>query len=516
MRPALAVATILLLISAGAHAEGDGANPPRLIVTVDGENIQYRLDRAAAEAAGGVRILVELAGQPERRAIIHAEKAGALLESGEIVAESGVTIGTRFGVLAGEQLTLNAQTDEFRLQQAQAGVNLAPDQPQSLLGYIFGEEIGSTHEVVYILRGRITTSDRRNPEYTLQAKHIEYYPSRRRFKVKGAAIKLYGVRLPLIPNFSFKIGMGEDAGLIPTPGYSSTDRFFVPYRFDFSGPDAPLQSHLTLRLTQKRGLRLQSDNTYLGNHWLAEGLVSQTEDYYDGLDRHIVLDRRPELRYTRFSASPQQDTGWAGSLTLANIVEDLQTASNSPDARPNVREQSAELSLRYDWHNNQRRAGQGEWYSVGGRQAFYSTGDSYRDIALTAGVGGQISTSLSGSLALTHHIFGGQTPFLYDAVSIRTELQPTGRLQMGPKWSLHANGRYDLGEANMHDYGVELRHHDHALTWGLRYRSASSNLGLAVYVTGLTGDTPPYEQKHPLNELYHQTQQELAAGKPEP
>ncbi len=512
MRPTVTVLIVLTLAACGVLA-GDGIpSAPRLRVEIyapDG-HIQYRWDQQMLEADEGVQVRITLEGQPDRAAIINAGRVGGSL-SGQMEASRGVTIGTPQGVLVGEHLTLNTTTGEFRLQQAQAAVDLTPDQPQSLLGYIFGEEIRSTQEVVYVLDGRITTSDRRNPEYTLEAKRIECYPRQRRFKITGAALRLHGVRLPLIPKFSFRIGKDGQkmSPLIPLPGYSSRDKLCLPYQFNFSSPEARLQNNVTVRLTQKRGIRLHSANTYTSANWAALGIVSQTEDAYSDRGAHLVLDRRPELRYTRFSSGANQDTGWAGSLTLANIVEELQT--NSPDPAPTVREQSTSLSLRYDWHNDERRDKLGKWCSVAARQTFYSSGDNYQDIALTAGAGGQISSSLRGSLSLTHHILGGRTPFLHDEVGILTELQPACELWLSPNWSLRANASYDMAESDLRDYDLELRRRAHALTWGLKYRSFGNSLGIAIYVNGLTGDTAPYRQTHPLNELYEQTQQELAA-----
>ncbi len=510
MRPVVILLTILALTSCALRADEANTRLPRLIITLKGD-IQYRYDKGIAEARNGVRIHIHMDGKPD--AIIHAQQAAYSLQSGQVIAQDGVTVGTAQGVFAGEHLTINAQTDEFLLRQAQAAIDATPDQPQSLLAYAFGEGIGRTGEVVYILRGRITTSDRRTPEYSLEAKRIEYYPSQRRFKVKGAALTLYGVRLPLIPEFSFKIGKEaqEKAPLIPLPGYSSKDKLYLPYQFSFAAPEAALQSDLTVRVTQHRGIRLRSENSYAGADWLAEGLVTQTEDYYNELGDHILLHRRPELRLTRFSSGPAQDTGWAASLVLANVVEELQIPWDDPRARPGMREQSAALGLRYDGHNDQRRAGIGQWYSVAARQSLYSTGDNYRDIALTAGAGRQITSNFRGSLSLTHHLLGGRTPFLHDAVNIRTELRPACKWRISPKWSLQANGLYDANKSTLRDYDMELRHRAHALTWGLHYRSIGTSLGLRVYLNGLTGDTAPYPQHHPLNQLYQQTQQELAA-----
>ena len=514
MRQALAVFTILAVVASSACAE-EAAAASRLIVTVDaGEGVlRYQWDRQLFEADQGVQIRLQVEGRPEQTVLIRAQQVAGSLKSGTLTAQEGVTLGTPQGVLTGSQLSFNAETDEFSLKEAQAAVDLSPEQSGSLLGYAFGEEIGRRGEVVYVLRGKITTSDRRTPEYSLTARRIEYYPAANRFKIKGAAVRLYGVRIPLVPNFSFKIGgKGREATpLIPVPSYSSRDKLVLPYRFNFSGPQADLQSSLTINLTQARGIRTHSQNTYTGTDWRAQGLATQTEDYYTELGDRLILDRRPQLQYTKFSAAPDQERGWAGSVTLANLIEDLKEDDDDPTPRPTVREQSLQLGLRYDWRSSPADTEDREWYSLAGRQSFYSTGDDYQALALTAGASRQISKDLKGSLSLTHHITGGRTPFLYDKVDTRTELRPRLDLRMSPKWSVQAHGRYDAGGGRLRDYEVELRRRAHALTWALRYRFIGSSLSVGIYITGLTGDTEPYEQSHPLNDLFDEMQRELRA-----
>ncbi len=515
MRQALVIFTILALAASSTCAEESVEDASRLIITIDaGEGVlQYQWDSQLFEAAQGVQIRLQVEGRPQQTVLIRAQQVAGSLKSGKLTAQEGVTIGTPQGVLTGSYLSFNAETDEFSLKEAQAAVDLSPEQTGSLLAYAFGEEIGRSGEVVYVLRGKITTSDRRTPEYSLTARRIEYYPAANRFKIKGAAVELYGVRIPLVPSFSFTVG-GEEKGaspLIPVPSYSSRDKLFLPYRLSFSGPQADLQSSLTLKLTQRRGIRAHSQNIYTGANWQAEGMVSQTEDYYAELGDYLVLDRRPQLQYTKFSADPDQERGWAGSVTLANIIEDLKEDDDDPSPRPTVREQSVQLGLRYDSRSSSADTEEGEWYSLAGRQSFYSTGDNYRDLALTAGASRQISNNLKGSLSLTHHITGGRTPFLYDRVEVRTELRPDIDLRMSPKWSVRTNGRYDVGSGKLRDYEVELRRRAHALTWALRYRFIGSSLSVGIYITGLTGDTEPYEQDHPLNDLFDEMQRELGA-----
>jgi len=514
MRQALVIFTILAVAASSACAE-EAAAASRLIVTVDaGEGVlRYQWDQQLLEADQGVQIRLQVEGRPEQTVLIRAQQVTGSLKSGKLTAQEGVTMATPLGVLTGSQLSFNAETDEFSLKKAQAAVDLSPEQSGSLLGYAFGQEIGRRGEVVYVLQGQITTSDRRTPEYSLTARRIEYYPAANRFKIKGAAVRLYGVRIPLVATFSLMIGPEgrEVPPLLPIPRYSSRDKLFLPYRFNFSGPQADLQSNLTINLTQARGIRANSQNTYTGTDCRAQGLATQTEDYYTELGDHLLLDRRPQLQYTKFSADPDQQRGWAGSVTLANLIEDLKEDDDDPTPRPTVREQSLQLGLRYDWSSSPVDTGDREWYSLAGRQSFYSTGDDYRDLALTAGASRQISKDLKGSLSLTHHITGGRTPFLYDRVDIRTELRPTVGFRMSPKWSVRANGRYDAGSGKLRDYEVELRRRAHALTWALHYRFIGSSLGIGIYITGLTGDTEPYEQSHPLNDLFDEMQRELGA-----
>ncbi|MCK4325015.1 MAG: hypothetical protein KAW89_10820, partial [Armatimonadetes bacterium] len=405
MRQALVIFIILAVAASSACAE-EAAAAPRLIVTVDaGEGVlRYQWDRQLFEADQGVQIRLQVEGRPEQTVLIRAQQVAGSLKSGKLTAQEGVTVGTPQGVLTGSQLSFSAETDEFSLKEAQAAVDLSPEQSGSLLGYAFGEEIGRRGEVVYVLQGKITTSDRRNPEYSLTARRIEYYPAANRFKIKGAAVRLYGVRIPLVPTFSFMIGPKgrEVPPLIPIPTYSSRDKLVLPYQFNFSGPQADLQSNLTIKLTQSRGIRARSENVYTGADWLAQGVATQTEDYYTELGDHLLLDRRPQLQYTKFSADPDQERGWAGSVTLANIIEDLKEDDDDPSPRPTVREQGLQLGLRYDWSSSPADAEDREWYSLAGRQSFYSTGDDYRDLALTAGASRQISKDLKGSLSLTH------------------------------------------------------------------------------------------------------------------
>ncbi len=494
-------------------AAGAQSSPARrIIVEIDGDQIQWNYQMQATELHGNVRIYLQIEGQPEQRVVIHADRAVANLRSGQIEAQKGITVGTPHGVLTGEYLQLNAHTEEFCLKQARSVVNLTPDAPQAVHGYAFGEQIGLQNDVVYIIRGKITTCNRQRPHYALTAKQIEYYPARRRFKIKGAALYLYGVKIPLIPSFSFDVGEEEKdtPGILPLPGYSSRDKLYLPYRVILSGTDSRWHNELFVRLTQGRGIRLMSTNEYTEGKWSTAAVLSQTEDFYDDLDNRVTLHRRPQVTLTRFAADRTQDDGWQAEVSLGNIVEDLKTDEHIASPRPDVREQFAALTLRYDRHSKQRRQGQGGWYGLRGRQALYSTGDNYRDLALTGGVGGRLGNDLLGSLTATQHITGGRSPFLFDTVNIKTELQPALEARLSERWAISALGRYDAGAGKLRDYELELSRRAHCLTWALHYRFIGQGLGIRVAINGLTADAAAYRQQGDLDRLFDQTQAELA------
>lgn len=501
---------ILLVTASGSWAD---APHRQLVVTVKGDQVQYGYGTPPwGEIQGDVRIHLEIVGEPDSRVTIRADRTA--FHSGQIEAQKGITVATPQGVLTGEYLEFNLDTGKFCLKQARsiANLNAGADEAAAVYGYAFGEEIGREHEVVYIVEGKITTCDRARPHYALQAKRIEYHPAQQRFKVKGAAVHLYDVRIPLIPSFSFRVGPGEQetTGILPVPGYSSRDKLYLPYRFQFNSPNSPWRNDLRLWVTQKRGIRVLSANEFTQGRWQTAGYFAETEDTYDDLGNALTLDRRPELTITRFATSPDQKDGWSSSLSLGNIVEE--SRHNSTTRQAKVREQRAAVTLRYDRHGDQRHRGQGRWYSLSGRQAFYSTGDDYHDLAFSLGGGGSLGNDLAGSLTLTQHLTGGRTPFMFDRVNIETELEPSLEAQLSRRWAVSARGWYDLDESKLRDYKLGVSRRSHCLTWSLEYRFVGERVGLRVDINGLTGSTAPYTQQSDLDRLFHQAQSELAAS----
>ena len=404
----IVLCAILLLRPLGTGAEGP---PRRLIVRADGDRLEWGYTEPLwAEWEGNVRIYFEIEGEPDKRAAIHADRAA--LRSGRIEAHNGIVMDLEGGILTGEYLEVNPETGEFCLTQARSAANLTAGSADGrpVRGYAFGEEIVGNRELVYIIDGKMTTCDRPRPHYALRAKRIEYRPAQQRVKVKGAAVYLYGTKIPLIPSFSLRLAAeGREAvDVLPMPGYSSRDELYLPYRFHLSHPDSPWRSDLNLRVTQKRGLRAVYANQYTSRRWQAAGYVSQTEDVHDDVGHWLTLDRRPELTVTRFAASPDQKDGWRASLSLASIIEEQ--VANTTTTGAQVREQRAAASVRRDWHTDQRRQGRGLWYSLSARQALYSSGDDYHDLALSVGAGGALGSNMTGALTLTRHLTGGRTP----------------------------------------------------------------------------------------------------------
>jgi len=128
-------------------------------------------------------------------------------------------------------------------------------------------------------------------------------------------------------------------------------------------------------------------------------------------------------------------------------------------------------------------------------QSYYDDGDQFSDIKVEAGAGGRLAENVKGSLTLTHHFLGGQSPFEFDDVDIKTEAYGTLKLACGDWWGLSGDARYDLDASSLRDYSLWLSRRTQYLTWSLGYDFSSKNVGVRVDINGLTGDTLPPETR---------------------
>ncbi len=461
-------------------------------LTVDGEKVELSYDQRYVTLQGKVVIIAQSEEDPARKIRIEADFVEGDLESGRFEALGNVLVVTPEASLRGESVHYEAATSEFKLKRAAVMVGLREVGGEKVYGYAYGQEIGQTNEILYILRGRFTTCDRPNPHYAVECKRVTYHPASGKVTVKGGALRLYGVRIPLFPRVSFKHGgrKREGPSLTPMVGYSGRDGVHLRWAFPLTSAESSTDAALHLRLTAKRGLRGHVESATPWGEFALQGMASHKEDVTNDLDELVTVSRLPELSLSReWEAARAGDSRLSGRLTLGRYRE-FGTAGE-----PNIKDDRAMAELGLTRNEDRWAEGTGNWWWVKARQAWYDGGDNYTDVEMAVGAGRRLGRDLTGALTLRHHAIGGQTPFEFDDVDIQTELMGRTDLGLGNGWGLGLLGRFDLRDDVLRDYEAELRKRVHCLTWVARYRDVGNRLGLGVEINGLWGNAQPYAQR---------------------
>jgi hypothetical protein len=505
----LRLSYILALLFLAAPLLAAPALTPMVELTVDSEQAQYDHQEEVITTHGPTTLRAEISGQPQERLLIKAPATRTDLRAQTVEASQGVQFIVPQAFLSGEALTLQTAPRAFTLDQAQAVINLAPPDGPIVLGQLRGRRISGHGEVLVLEDGMISPCATERSEVAFRARRAEYDPATHRLRLRGSSLDFYGVRVPLLPYWTERLGGRREStrGLLPTLGYSKRDGVYIPYYFDFAGAQPDRVSDLNLRATAKRGITFLSENRRVQGRWVAEGWASRMEDVRDKLRAYLVYDRLPELLLTGYQHGADQNQGWKLGTSLGNFYERDQTQP----ALPEVHRLRALAGLGYHWGGHAQTLRQGRWASVWSTGAVYSRGEHFLDTTMTLGVGRRFSPSFQGDLQYLHHFQGGQSPFQFDRVDLPRELRPALDWQVTRSWRLVSFGRYDTQHGALRDYRLELSKRFRCLTWGVYYNFVGAGLGLRVDLNGLTGGTAPPPLTGPLAEQYLRSQQELEA-----
>ncbi len=479
---------------------------PMVNLTVDSAKVQYNGETQIFTTEGPTEIRAEVEGAPERRVLVKAPATRTDLQAGTVEASQGVQFVIPRAYLSGDSLSLQTTPRAFSLEQAQAVIDLAPAGEPIVLGQMQGKRIYLQGTVLVLEDGMVSPCTREHPHVAFRVRRLEYDQTSRRVRLRGASLDLYGLRVPLLPSWTHRLGPRQSSrGVLPTIGYAKRDGLYVPYYFDFTHGSSDRLSDLSVRLTAKRGITFLGEQRVTRGRWTGRAWASRMEDVRDKLEANLVHDRLPELRLTGHQRGPEQDQGWKLGVSLGNFFERDEAAG----APPEVHRLRARLGLGYNWGGRAQARREGRWASVWSTGAIYSQGESYTDTVLTLGTGRRFSPAFQGDLQYLHHFESGATPFQFDRVDLARELRPRMDWQMSPTWRLVSFGRYDTAQGRLRDYGLELSKRTHCLTWTGFYSFIGARLGLRVDLSGLTGGTAPPPLTGPLAEQYLQSQEDL-------
>ncbi len=369
-----------------------------------------------------------------------------------------------------------------------------------------------------------TTCNKPNPDYRVSANEITL-TSDQRLILKRARIYLGNFKLLSLPKLSVNLSQSnEDRSIMPRPGYSGRDGLFV-------ASDLPIVSTnedelaLGLRLSVRRGIL----GGFTGGHaWSGDAMTISP----------YVPDWRMELRRTsivqprRYGDSPSnvEFQGQAPSPSLGAWFGALQSRQPTPDVDEEgiLVSRLPELGVRIVSHQaaidrpevglqGQLRASWGRFEespdSVGvinrwdargigsttlakldrntvlrasgtARYSIYDTGDRYRVLGGSLDVSRILEGGSFASLRLINHWIGGSTPFEFDDVDIKREVQAAGRYVRGR----NAYGivlDYDLGKDELRSWQFTYSRRLDCLEPSITFNSDLAQVSIGVRVLGL-------------------------------
>lgn len=494
----LAVILLVVEIVKSDDTTATAGMPIPIVVEITAQEVFYSHEQQTAFARGDVEVSLRRRDAPEWWVRVMAAEATANLATGVTDAAQGVRVETQYASFAGQSCHFDFSQGTFWIKQTSAVVDLGLAVPgRATQVYFSGEEVGGRPEIYYVIRGHVTTCDRAQPHWAIEARELAYSTRTGRLKVRGGRVRLYGRSIPLLSPLSVAIGPSKEKRrhFAGTPGYSSRDGLYVPGGFRFSGEGKSTVLSTSYQIGLRRGWvgYIGADHYSDVNEWSLG--YTRREPRYFKLRDYYSLDRAPEAAFTHHFVplnSPQ-----AARRTL-DLTLSAGYYREKPDRRdlPHTSAGRFSLSLRAGYNLAGRERLEGTWAGWAGRWNQYDTGDHLGVLEMYAGRGLRLSEDLAVGLSLRHHITTGEQVLLMDVPDIRTELAPEVWWDFHPNWRLIVEGRYDVSDERLADYTIELQRQVHCLTWFTRYRDANESWMVGVTLSGLTPRVKGYSETH--------------------
>jgi len=471
----------VVLVFLSAVAVSCAAGPEQLTaggrerVYIDADRIEYAEKTGEVSASGAV--VVEYRGNGQVR--LHADRIHGNLKDGEITASGDVLVEHGESRYRAKGVVYRVRSGDFIMDDVRVAGALEQEDGRRLVIYSVAKQIKREADVMYILRGEVTTCDRPKPHYALICDEFIVIPGRQLI-MKGVSARLYGIKFPKVPKITHSLGdVGPRRSWFPMPGYSDRDGFYVSYNRALGDVGKHFKTEAQVRLTNFRGIRGTVRADYLGGGWGSYLKVMREETVRYDVKRKLFLSALPEWGVTASGEVP-----WWSELSYEGAVR-----TGEYKERPwNTKAVRHQLEVGVGYRDGDRARGVGRWGGLGVQESFYGTGDQYGDIALDLGAGMSFSRRLSGSLTYYHHVEHGATPFEFDDVDLPRELRGKLDAWVTDNWAVGCLARYDLRQSSVRDYTLSLTRRAHCLSWTVQYRNVGSEIGLRVDVNGLTNN----------------------------
>lgn len=422
-----------------------------------------------------------------------------------------------------EPISIEAHVIETTPPTVRAEGNVTFRQGQKLL---LADEVFYNYEerAGLLTSAAFTTCDADRMHYRITAQEIRLSPDQR---LRARRVRIYfgNTRLISLPSLAINVGRGDDRQtIIPRPGYSSDDGLFLASKYsliDTAEQDVNLRLRLTSRNSIQGGItasstiagdareappylpdsdselreesvllpRVRRDVLVFPTDRQREPLLSAfggalvRERMYDIDQRNLMVTRLPELgvRYV----SPQLDISRVTGQPEAGVRYEARACwgkyKESPDG-----ERAGRLDVRSTASTTLATFGESTALRLAGlaRYSSYDTGESYRVIGGALDVSRIFPSGSFASIRFLAHGTSGSTPFEFDDIDIKRELQAVGRYVRGRNtYGILLD--YDLDKSSLRDWEFSISRKLHCLEPGISWRNRFSQISFTVKVLGL-------------------------------
>jgi len=469
----------------------------RVVTNFDADQVDFSLDRERVTLQGDAHLTSQVADDPSRYVRIEANLIEGDITSGHFEMLGDIRIVTPRGAMEGDSASYDAGTAQYSLRHGGIMVPLGEGEGREVTcGFAYAQEIASEGEIVYITRGRFTTCSRPNPHYSFQAKRFRWNPETQQVVAYGGSLQLYGLEIPMLPEVPYSFGEagGNMPSLWPFPTYTGRDGLRLGWNFNIGDAMDPPYTNVRVMWRQLRPLQVSTRTFYDVNENLRARLrLGLREDVRQDIDRIVPVDRYPEI-----GLEGEWDV-WGGDYGLQSDLSAGHYRQRREDDLAPVTEKRVRLQARLTG-NPEGTYEPGElWWWVDASGALYTNGMHYEALGTGIGSAAQLTNWLSGSAEFRQWVTGGQTPFVWDDVDVKTELHTNMQFRLTEDWRVRLGGRYDIVNKDLRAWDAELRRREHCLTWKVSYSDISDNLMIGAEINGLFGNDEPAKDACPVD-----------------
>ncbi|HOM71165.1 MAG TPA: hypothetical protein PLP86_02875 [Armatimonadota bacterium] len=434
-----------------------------------------------------------------------------------------------------QQITLEDQNQEPIIIEANT-IELIETPPvvraQGDVLFRQGQKLLLAEEFVYdynnetgvLQNATFTTCDREDMDYRVTASKIRL-TSDQRLKARRVRIYLGKLRVISLPSLAINVGPRTERNtLLPIPGYNNRDGFFLANSYSLVGTQNT-DVDLRLKLTTGSGIQggvtagfaLQGDSQLvppyvpdygselnkddvlrprvIGDECVFPesrhspsilsvfGAVLVRERAFDIDEPDIQVTRLPEigLRYV----SPQVCVLDDFEFPSVGVQSEVRASwgrfkQDNPDTRYisrfDVRGHASTTLAAFGDNTALRATGLA-------RYSYYDSEESYKVLAGALDATRIYPGGSFASLRLILHETSGSTPFEFDDIDIRKELQTAGRYVRGRN-TYEILLKYDLDEGSLRDWEFSVARRLHCLEPSITWRNRFSQISIGLRVLG--------------------------------